>query len=235
MITYKVYKGHDSPFTHTITDLLDARYSSSAMAGITRAYLKYVPATGEDAEFADSNDPTHTAVFDWTTYAASGIIVINLGMLGLTEGRDRTAELVIYDATYTNGRVVTQLDVLVSEEAYDGVSAIGVLGALPITLNVTDDYTITSASFGGSVRASFATEKTLTLPSVGADDDGERVTIIKTGSGNVAVTCSDSDKIASGSHTTLTGTSTYAAITLEYVHAITTWVVMDGSGSWSGS
>ena len=99
-----IYKGINSTFAQKIYDIDGGIYTASEMEGITRAVIKYIPASGEDAEYVDSAIEAHEDVFDWETKETTGEILIDLGPLDLTEGRDTTAELVIYDATYTLGR-----------------------------------------------------------------------------------------------------------------------------------
>ena len=116
MALQKVFKGLDSPFTFIIKDIAKVAYTAAMMARITRALLKYTPSTGADPEYADSDESDCADAFDWETYEDDGRLVVDLGMLDLTVGRDRTAELIIYDATYTNGRVIAQLDIQITEE-----------------------------------------------------------------------------------------------------------------------
>jgi hypothetical protein len=233
--TYKAYKGHNSPYLFEVTDVLGNRYSATKMAAITRMYIKYIPATGGTAEYADSDGSGHEDAFDWATYASTGRVLIDIGMLDFTAGRDATAEVVVYDADSPDGRVVDQIDLYVSEEAESAVSLVGTLHNPTLTLTVTDHYTITSANFGGSIRMNASTSKTITAPDdADSDDDGQRVTITKIGAGSVVIATPLGYFIASTSHTSLTGSSALASVTIEYVHAIKTWVVVEGKGSWTG-
>jgi len=121
----KVYKGHNSPFLLEIQKVNGDAYTKELMSGITRVYLKYIPADGASAEYADSN--THTSTFDWTTYAARGKLQIDIGLLDFTVGRDSAAEVVVYDSVWTEGRVVSQLDLQISDEALGDVDTADVL------------------------------------------------------------------------------------------------------------
>ena len=111
-----VYKGRNSPFLVTIEDVAGAPYTESAMGDITRARLKV------NGEYADSNE--HGDAFDWETYASRGQIIIDIGLIDFDAGTDTAAELIIYDADYTRGRVVKVLEITIDESVYsEGVSA----------------------------------------------------------------------------------------------------------------
>lgn len=106
-------------------------------------------------------------------------------------------------------------------------------GAIPVTY--TADHTITLDEFGKSLRMNNALARTFTFPSVGANDDGARITLLKLGAGKVTIQMVDSDKVHDSS---ATGTmyndtaETYARVDLEYCHATTTWNVV-ASGTWT--
>lgn len=100
----------------------------------------------------------------------------------------------------------------------------------------TDTYSITTGDFGKSLRMNSASDKIFNLPSVGATEDGARITLIKIGAGKVTIQAADADLIHSG---TAGGTmyndipaETYARIELEYCHATLTWNVL-ASGTWA--
>lgn len=230
MATYKIYKGHNSPFVVDIFGVTGQKYSSAQMATITRAYLKYIPTSGATPEFADS--VATPEVFDWATYATTGRIIVDAGMLPLTAGRDTKAELVVYDSEYTEGRVITQLNLTVSEEAYDGTP---ILQSLSLPKTVTDDYQVLVADFmRPSIRVNAATLKTVTLPAMTSAYDGAQVSVIILGDGDVDIVGSGTDTIINETHTKVTGTQKYSSIKLEYIHAITAWVVKKTIGSWTG-
>ncbi len=100
----------------------------------------------------------------------------------------------------------------------------------------TDSYVITTADFGKSLRMNSASAKIFTLPSVDSTNDGARITIMKVGAGRVTIQTADSDKIhdssAGGTMYCDAAAEIYANVTLEYVDAVVTWVVIGGSGTW---
>ena len=100
----------------------------------------------------------------------------------------------------------------------------------------TDDYTITAADLGKSLRMSAATAKTFSLPSVGASEDGARITLMKIGAGQVTVDAADSDTIwdssAGGTIYNDVAAETRAMVTLEYVHSVAKWVIVEIFGTW---
>ena len=234
--TYKVYRGHNSPYLLEITDVLGNKYNAEKMAAISRMYLKYIPASGATAEFADSEGSGHEDCFDWATYASTGRVLIDIGMLDFTAGRDATAEVVAYDTDYPDGRVVEQIDIYVSDEADGDIDLVNPLSALlskdPLT--ITADTTLTVDQLGRSIRVNGSSLITITMPSLGADEDGVRVTFIQQGAGAAKVLAADSDVMVALGKTYITSGSLFAAITLEYIHAITTIVAVDGMGKWTG-
>lgn len=101
----------------------------------------------------------------------------------------------------------------------------------------TDDYIITTSDFGISFRMNSASDKTFTLPSVSSVNDGARVICIKLGSGKLTIQAADSDIIHdSGAGDTIYNDEgagpPYPSIILEYVDAVTTWVIMSYVGNW---
>jgi len=106
-----------------------------------------------------------------------------------------------------------------------------IYGLLPSTK--TDSYTVTTADLGKSLRMNAAGDKNFTLPSMGATEDGGRLTFIKQGAGKMTTTAVDADCIddSSAAGTIYTETN-YATLTLEYVHGMTRWVIISGNGTF---
>ena len=107
-------------------------------------------------------------------------------------------------------------------------------GTVPETK--TDSYTIVAADLEKSLRMNAATPKTFTFPSVGASDDGARLTLSKVGAGKLILQMVDSDKIHdSGATRTLycdVAAETYSTVTVEYCHATVTWNIIGATGTW---
>ena len=101
----------------------------------------------------------------------------------------------------------------------------------------TEDYTVLLSDVNGSLRMNSAADKILSLPSVGASEDGYRFTFVKQGAGKVTLQAADTDIIDSGSAAgTLFNSQageTYANVTLEYLHATVTWLIVAARGTWS--
>jgi len=99
----------------------------------------------------------------------------------------------------------------------------------------TDDYTVTTADMeiDKALSMNSASDKTFTLPSVGASDVGISCTFIKLGAGKVTIDASDSDTIHDGSaggtvYNDQAG-ETYATITL-MLTGTTQWSIINSSG-----
>ena len=236
MTTQTIYKGHNSPFKVRIIDFDGSAYTAARMETISRAYVKYINADGQTAEYLDSAAAGHEDVFDWTTLAATGYLIIDGGLIDLTAGRDTTAELVIYDSTYPFGRMVTLLDILATADAEDtpAPTAPGSYTTLA-PLTVTDDYQVLIVDFSRpSIRVNAATLKTMTMPVMTAAYDGATLSVIILGDGDVKLLHTGTETMVNETHVSVIGTQKYSSIKLEYVHAITTWVVRETVGSWAG-
>jgi len=234
--THIIYKTHNSPFSEVITDFDGAEYTATEMAAITRVTLKYTPTvdgvagTPQEVDSEENDD-----VFDWETYESDAKIKIDLGLLDLTVGRDEAAELMVYDTKYTSGRMVSLLDLLISDDAEDDeIETATALTRDPLTL--TDDYDILAADFyRTSLRLNALVQKTLTLPAKAAALDGKRIRILIRGIGDCELECQGATKIVNSSYTTYTGTTRYGSIELEYDYDLDLYFMVAHEGHWSGS
>ena len=236
MTTQTIYKGHNSPIAVRITDYDGSIYTAAKMATITRAYVKYIYASGQTAEYLDSAAAGHEDVFDWATLAATGYMLIDGGLIDLTAGRDTTAELVIYDSTYPEGRMVTLLDILVTADAEDTPAPTAPASYTTLApKTVTDDYQVSAVDFQRpSIRVNAATLKTMTMPAMSSAYDGATLSFVILGVGDVKLLRNGTDTMVNETHVSITGTQQYGSIKIEYVHAIAAWVVRETVGSWAG-
>jgi hypothetical protein len=102
------------------------------------------------------------------------------------------------------------------------------------TSTKTDNYVVTTADLGSSLRMNSSSDKTFTLPSVGTSEDGARITFIKVGSGKMTLDAADSDYIYdSAAGATIYTTSSYATITIEYCDTDTRWYIISAVGTWT--
>lgn len=243
MGTHIVYYSKNSPFKLQLTDFDGSIFTSARMDTITKAYLKYKANENATPEIADSELVGHSGVFDWSTYKATGEILINLGGLAFTEGHDQEVELVIYDAINTEGRVQNPvLDIQISYEVagdFTGAAvltkAVGVSALPPIT--VTDaDYVVESADFNRpSIRMVSASAHDVTLPVLTSTIDGGKLKIIIGGDGDVTLTCQGTNKILNSSHASMTGTDQYGSVELEACYALGIYVISKPTGKWTGN
>jgi len=100
--------------------------------------------------------------------------------------------------------------------------------------NKTGDFVLTSSELGKSVRMNSSDDKTFTFPSVGADEDGNRMTLSRIGTGKLTLQMVDSDIIGDSNATGtlfIPANTGLASITVEYVHAIVTWVIVSFAGA----
>lgn len=102
-----IWKGRDNSI-----DLLikaDGEIVTGLDVTVTKIELKY-----KDIYYSSTDSPTS---FDWASRGADGVIILKLGLLSLPAGKDKKAELIIYDAVNTNGIVWGQFVLTVTEEA----------------------------------------------------------------------------------------------------------------------
>jgi len=98
----------------------------------------------------------------------------------------------------------------------------------------TDDYNVTTADFGKSLRMNSALDKAFTMCSVGANEDGARITFVKLGAGRVTINAADVDYIQdSSAGGTIYSETDNATITLEYAHGTIKWVIISAVGIWT--
>ena len=113
----------------------------------------------------------------------------------------------------------------------DTVFAVG----KPYTL--TTATTLATTDLGKKIRVNSANAQIITLPAVGADEDGGMFTFIKQGAGGLTITAGASDYISSYSSATGSDitSSEYAAISYEYVDGLTRWVAISHEGTWAST
>lgn len=108
-----IYADRDNPIALVLQED-EENITEAQMLAITKVGIRYDPASDGDGAYYDS--ATYSTLFDWTTYADEAKIVMKLGTI-LPVGYDRKAELLIYNASNTNGIVWAQLKLKVSDEA----------------------------------------------------------------------------------------------------------------------
>lgn len=99
----------------------------------------------------------------------------------------------------------------------------------------TDNYVITTTDLGKTLVMNSADDKTFSLPSVGAGEDGSLIYISKISTGKVTIDAADTDYIhdsTAGSGIYNQNGQNYASITLRYNHSDTRWYIIDASGTW---
>jgi hypothetical protein len=72
------------------------------------------------------------------------------------------------------------------------------------------------------------------MPVMSAAYDGASLSVVIIGDGDVKLLHTGTETIVNETHVSVIGTQKYSSIKLEYVHAITTWVVRETVGSWAG-
>ena len=119
-----INKDRNSPVLISLYDIDNKGFSAAQMAAITKVEVLYTPASGT-AEKIDS--ATYPAGFNWSTFAASHQLWMDIGLVAFTPGRDRQAELIIYTSAWTAGRVVGLIDLQISADAIRDATTINPL------------------------------------------------------------------------------------------------------------
>lgn len=106
-----------------------------------------------------------------------------------------------------------------------------------VATKYTDNHTVTLAQSGHTlVMDANTADKTFTLPSVGANDNGVEFTFINMDTGKLSIDAVDSDTIGHASNTTIySDDNDIAQITLRYIHAATRWYIISAHGTWATS
>lgn len=162
------YLGRDNP-SLAILEWDGVTLTSSEMGAITRVDVRY------KGSYLSSND--FPALFDWTTYASSGYLEFDLGSLDLPADRDEHAEIIAFDATYTNGRVVSVIELTISDEAKPDGTLTDVL-SYTIALNDLNDVDVSSAVAGQPLCYTGSNYQPIALsePSANATARGDKTT-----------------------------------------------------------
>lgn len=98
--TYEiVYKDFENELKYMLSsEDVDGNVTYPNMTAITSMSLFFKEKFYSSDDYAD--------VFDWTTYAASYIVVLKLGMItDIDTGKDANAELIVYSSDYPEGKV----------------------------------------------------------------------------------------------------------------------------------
>jgi len=189
--TMTVYKGRNCPYKLKLSyegDIL----TESEIEAFTEVRVLF------NSEYMDST--TCDLCFEFgtveTTIADEGMIIVDLGSVAWTAGTDSAAELIAYDATYTNGRIIGTFQMTVSDDALAGASLVDPLtgafifktmdcssGTDPVADSVTDTLVITGTTpvtvTGNSTTDTVTISVTEVDPTV--DTSGEIQTIIGAG------------------------------------------------------
>ena len=233
--------------THEAGSSHDSRYYTETELDAGQLDNRYYTETELDAGQLDNRYHTEAEI---TTISGDLVAQLHTRSHAITSASDHTAGN--WKVVYTDGSGDVQELALGSTSGdslvTNGASAApswttisgggGGLSSLSWTAETkTADYTITTDDFNKTIRMNSADDKIFSLPSVGASEDGERITLAKIAAGKVTIAAADADKIDSGSAGgTLFNNQAgeiYANVTLEYVHAIVTWIHISGRGTWS--
>ena len=231
-----VLKTRNSPFPVLVTDpATNTPYTVEQMAAITRMVLKYIPASGAAAEYADSDEAGFEDVFVWDDEDMAGLsrAIVDVGMVDFTAGQDQSTQVIAYEPDYPGGRRVAVIDLTISEAAIADASLVHPLGVVAYR-DITDDAQMLTSDLGGGIRLNAETDKTVTAIEADSTHDGRRVHLINVGAGSFIFAVPEGYFVGSTSHTTLTGSTVLGSVTLSYFHAIRTWVVIGSKGSWEG-
>lgn len=115
------------------------------------------------------------------------------------------------------------------EYFYDVVQIAGVVPSTKL-----DSAALTLFELGKSIRVNSADDEIIIFPSVGEDEDGALIELVRIGTGKVTGQTSDGDKLGSDDYTKIYNevVGERGVILFEYVHAITTWIIRSSFATW---
>jgi len=100
----------------------------------------------------------------------------------------------------------------------------------------TAAYKVSTRDFGKTLRMNQASPMTFLLPPTFNSTDGARVIFMKLGAGRLTVKAAGTDTIRNSSNGGMIycdpPDETYASLSLEYVFAVSKWVVNGVQGTW---
>lgn len=227
----KVYKGFHSPVVIPVTTEVGLMYTADQIAAITLVLLKLT--IDGTIYWIDSTE--HPTRFNFSKRAAYGQIIADLGFFNLPVGRDPRMEVIVYDPDFTAGRVVIQLAIEVSDEAFITGTSLTEVTQAGVFTETSIDYTMLESNVNGGIRLNSAVDRTITGYSFTASHNNTTVRLQNLGAGSLIFEAPLGYSIGTSGHTTLTISSVMAAVTLMYIHSIQTFIVIDSSGSWESS
>lgn len=178
----------------------------------------------DEVTYPDPTDDTGMEVTYCTSRTVDALII--------SRGEESTS-----DVSHASGSRASMLitEGHFNDPTYGFQSQIDAITCQKEVLMKTNDYIIVADDLCKSLRMNSAIAKTFTFPSVGASDDGIRITIMKIGAGRVTIQMVDTDKIhdssATGTMYNEEAAETFARVDAEYCHTTTTWNVV-ASGTW---
>lgn len=236
--TMTVYKGRDCPYKVKISYDGDP-FTEAEINAFTEMRVLY-----DDSEYMDST--TCDACFEFgtteTTFADDSMVQIDLGTVNWTAGTDTEAELIAYDATHTNGRIIGTFKMVVTDDALVGAALTDPLTGAYIfktiavsgqTSVVADSVTDTLTLAGGGITAITTTAGSDTVTITSTEVDGSTTNEIQnlfqtidasSGTDPVADTSTDTLTVSGAGIVTVTGDSTTDTLTI-------TGTEVDGSTS----
>ena len=204
----------------------------------------------------DIIDPNHLADADWGDFSvSSGSATLDPNTVGASELASGAYTDVSISAA---GAITLDNDVVGPAELADGDYGDVLMssGAITVDPNATptvtdlivtgdtqiygrtvatktDNYTVTIADFGKTIRLNSTSNKTFTLPSVAAAQDSKELHFQNINTGRLTLDASDTDYVAnSGAGDGIYTNSDKADITLQYCHTDTMWRIKYGVGPW---
>lgn len=225
----KIWLGRHNPFSISIL-----RNGEALDSTITKITIKY------KTFFISS--ASYPLLFDFSDYATTGKVDVDLSGLALPVGFDESCEIIVYTEAFPDTGIVCEPllhlevtdEVLGDETLVDPIAYTWQPALLPAKTE-DDDYQVELIDFlRPSIRVNAATLKTMTMPTMSSAYDGATLSFVILGAGDVKLLRNGTDTMVNGMHVSITGTQQYSSIKIEYVHAITTWVVRETVGSWAG-
>ena len=225
----KIWLGRHNPFSISIL-----RNGEALDSTITKITIKY------KTFFISS--ASYPLLFDFSDYATTGKVDVDLSGLALTVGFDDACEIIVYTEAFPDTGIVCEPllhlevtdEVLGDETLVDPIAYTWQPALLP-PKTVVDDYPVELIDFlRPSIRVDAATLKTMTMPVMSEAYDGAHIAFIIEGDGDVRLLRGGTDHMINETHLYILGTQKYSRIELEYDFKLQTWAVCRSTGNWAG-
>ena len=187
----------------------------------------------------------YPSLFNFSEYATTGKISVDLSGLSLPVGTDDRCEIIAYTEDFSDTGIVCTpfLSLEVSSEVLGDATLMDLVPYSwqpnrlpPLTIEDADCQMVLADFNRSSIRMQSDVLRTVSFPVMTADYNGARMTFFIKGTGGIDIVAYDGESTTFGDlvHTKISGAEQFSAITLEYDADLDMFHVVDGVHHWNG-